>query len=503
MLEPLATVDHMQLRPEGKGTIRALSRIGYELPAAIADIIDNSIDADATRVEVTFMRNDHEITAVTIADDGHGMDMTALRAGMQFAGRTEHESGDLGTYGMGLKSASFSQSKTMTVISRQSGNVVASRWSVEAIDNDWRCEVLDPVQAGTVFDDLCLRGKSPASGTLVIWERLDRLVVGQHTDALDEFLNTAMPRLEAHLGLTFHRFLESGALSIAIVVRHERRALALPRPVRPHNPFRYPNSGADGWPKTLDCELPGLGALSLEAHIWPAGSAADGFLLGSRKGVEFQGFYFYRNNRLIQTGGWNGVVKGDQDPELLLARVAIELPPAGIDVNVQKSALQVTASQAQALLAASDGDIDLEDYLEAARAALRASRSAERGPSTAPVVPGAGIAMRVRRAAQKRIAGEKQAEEIGFAWENLAYGQIFDLDLTDMNIVLNRKYRHEILDGASASAADAPLVKLLLFQLYKDDFARQRSSRKLREHIDLTNALLFDVIKIRLKDRDD
>ncbi|WCP73539.1 ATP-binding protein [Sphingomonas hankookensis] len=503
MLEPLATVDHMLLRPEGKGTIRALSRIGYELPAAIADIIDNSIDAQATRVEITFFRNDHEITAVTIADDGRGMDMAALRTGMQFAGRTEHDSGDLGTYGMGLKSASFSQSKTMTVISRQSGNVVASRWSVEAIDNDWRCDVLDPVQSGTVFDDLCLRGKSPASGTLVIWERLDRLVVAQHADALDEFLSTAMPRLEAHLGLTFHRFLESGALSIAIVVRHERRALALPRPVRPHSPFRYPNPGASGWPKTLDCELPGLGSLALETHIWPAGSAADGFLLGSRKGVEFQGFYFYRNNRLIQTGGWNGVVKGDQDSELLLARVAVELPPVGIDVNVQKSALQVTASQAQALLAASDGDIVLEDYLEAARAAYRASRRSERGPVTAPAVPGAGIAMRVRRAAHKRIAGDEEAEEVGFAWEKLDDGQVFDIDLTDMNIVLNREYRHEILDGASASAADAPLVKLLLFQLYKDDFARHRSSRKLREHINLTNALLFEVIKIRLKDRDD
>jgi len=502
MLEPLAAVDHMLLRPEGKGTIRALSRIGYELPAAIADIIDNSIDAHATRVEVTFLRNDIEITAVTIADDGRGMDMAALKTGMQFAGRTEHDSGDLGTYGMGLKSASFSQSKTLTVISRQNGNVVASRWSVEAIDNDWRCEVLDPVKAGGVFDEMCLRGQQPC-GTLVVWERLDRLVVSQHADALDEYLSTALPRLEAHLGLTFHRFLESGALSIAIIVRHERRALALPRPVRPHNPFHYPNPGASGWPKALDCELPGLGSLSLNAHIWPAGSAADGFLLGSRKGVEFQGFYFYRNNRLIQAGGWNGVVKGDQDPELLLARVAVELPPEGIDVNVQKSALQVTASQAQALLAASDGEVDLEDYLEAARAALRASKRSAKAPGTAPAVPGAGIAMRVRRAAHKRIANDKEAEEIGFLWEELDDGQVFDLDLTEMNIVLNREYRHEILDGSSASAADAPLVKLLLFQLYKDDFGRQRSSRKLREHIDLTNALLFEIIKIRLKDRDD
>lgn len=503
MLQPLATVDHMLLPPEGAGTVRALSRIGYELPAAIADLIDNSIDAHAKRVEVTFFRNDEAITAVSIADDGDGMDMAALKIGMQFAGRTNHNLGDLGTYGMGLKSASFSQAKTMTVISRRDGTVVAGRWSVEAIGNDWRCEVLDPQTAGGVFDEMCLRGKAPPCGTLVIWERLDRLIVGQQDDALEEFLSTALPRLEAHLGLTFHRFLESGALSISIVVRHERRALALPRPVRPHNPLHYPNSGADGWPKTMSCEMPGLGNLSLETHIWPGGSGSDGFLLGGRKGVEFQGFYFYRNNRLIQTGGWNGVVKADPDPELTLARVAVDLPPDGVDVNVQKSALQVTAAQAQALLSAADGDTDFGAYLESARATYRAFRRSDRAPTPVPAVPGAGMPMQVRRAAQKRLAGSKAAEEIGFSWEELEERKIFDLNLTDMNIVLNRRYRREILDGTSASAADAPLVKMLLFQLFKGDFGRRRSSRKQREHIELTNMLLFEVVRTRLRGQDD
>ncbi|RWK48109.1 ATP-binding protein [Mesorhizobium sp.] len=503
MLEPLVTVDHIRLPPEGGGTIRALSRIGYELPAALADLIDNCIDAEAKRVEITFLRNDREITAVTIADDGHGMDMAALRLGMQFAGNTAHNSSDLGTYGMGLKSASLSQSKTMTVISRQNGTVVAGRWSFEAIGSDWQCELLDPAGASAVFNDLCLRGKAPVCGTLVIWERLDRLAVGHQADALEEFLSTALPRLEAHLGLTFHRFLESGALSISIVVRHERRALALPRAVRPHDPFRYANSGSSGWPTTLQCDMPGLGPLSLEAHIWPGGSAADGFLLGSRKGIEFQGFYFYRNNRLIQSGGWNGVIKSGQETDLMLARILVDLPPNGIDVNVQKSALQVTAAQAQAFLTASDGAIDFLDYLEAARAAYRAHRRSDSAPVSAPVVPGSGMPMPVRRSAQKRIAGLKPVEEVGFSWENLDDEQVFDLDLTEMKIVLNRTYRHEILDGSAASAADAPFVKMLLFQLYKGDFGRSRSSRKQRDHIDLTNALLFDIIRVRLRGRDD
>lgn len=503
MLEALTTVGHLHLRPEGGGTIRALSRIGYDLSEAIADLIDNSIDAQANCVEITFFRNDTQITAVTIADDGQGMDTASLQKGMQFAGRTDHEQGDLGTYGLGLKSASFSQAKTLTVISRRNSAVVAGRWSVEAIDDDWRLELLEHSGATAMFEQLCLRGKVPPCGTLVVWERLDRLVVGRHADALDEFLNTALPRLETHLGLTFHRFLESGSLAISLVVRHERRALALPRPVRPRNPIRYAESGLPGWPRTLKCELPGVGQLYLEAHIWPAGSTADGFLLGTKKGVEFQGFYFYRNNRLIQAGGWNGVIKADHELDLALARVTVELPAGGIDVNVQKSALQVTAAQALSLLMATDGEYNFDVYLEAARSVCRAFRRSDSHAATLPVIPGSGIPMPVRRAAHRQIGTDKDVEEIGFIWDKLEEGQVFALDLTEMNIVLNRLYRHEILDGATASGADAPLMKMLLFQMYKDDFGRQRSSRKRREQLDSANALLFEVIRTRLRGRDD
>lgn len=497
MLQPLATVDHMSLPPEGRGTIRALSRIGYELPAAIADLIDNSIDACATRVEVTFYRNDDAITAVTIADNGTGMDMASLKTGMQFAGRTDHKPTGLGTYGTGLKSASFSQAKTLSVLSRQNGNIVGGRWSAEAIGRDWRCEVLDPLDASIAFDKLCLRGKSPSCGTLVIWERLDRLVVGQHADALDEFLNTQLPRLEAHLGLTFHRFLESDDLSIAIIVRHEKRALALPRPVRPYNPFQYGESGVGGWPKTLKCEVPGLGMLSLTAHIWPGGSSSENFLLGGRRGIEFQGFYFFRNNRLIQPGGWNGTVKSNADPELMLARVGIELPSGGVDVNVQKSALQVTAAQAQSLLRASDGETQFSDYIKAARATHLAYRRSAASSVQNPAIPGQGMPVSVRRFARHAIAGSKPAEEIGFSWDDLPKKTIFRLDLTNMNIVLNRSYRHEILDGASASGTDAPMVKMLLFQLYKDEFWRLRTSKKHRRNIALTNAILYEIVRTR------
>jgi hypothetical protein len=496
-MESLPVVDRMRLPPQGANTVRALSRIGYELEEALADVIDNSIDAGATDVEVTLLRNDDTITAITIADNGRGMDAQALKLGMQFAGKIEHGDTELGTYGLGMKSASFSQCSTMSVITRQGNQTLGSRWVFETMGNDWQCDILDPKAAARAFDSLCLKGRRPPSGTLVIWDRLDRLTVGHGPDALDRYLGTALPRLEAHLGLIFHRFLQAGTLSITIVVRHERRPLALPRPVRAHDPFGYPHSGDPSWPKKLKTTIPGAGEVELTAHIWPPGSVLDGYLLGTRRGTEFQGFFFYRNNRLVQAGGWNGVVKSDLDVTLSLARVAAELPSGGTDVNVQKSKLQVSAAQGQALIDATDGDVDLLDFLEAARSVYRADRRGERQIETEIFVPGQGLPWRARAAAARRLGKTKEVEEIAFTWEKLPLGRVFSLDLTEAKIVLNKRYRAEILDGQTASAADAPIVKMLLFLLFREDFTLQRTSRKRQERIELCNTLLFDVVKTR------
>ncbi|MDE3819750.1 ATP-binding protein [Sinorhizobium meliloti] len=495
MLETLSVVDHMRLPPEGGGTVRALSRIGYELPAALADLIDNSIDAGSSRVEITFYRDDHEIATVTIADDGKGMNSDELRTGMQFAGKTEHKEGDLGTYGMGLKSASFSQCNTLTVVSRQNGQTIASRWAAEEIDADWKCALLDPAGAQVVFDELCMKGRQPATGTLVIWERLDRVGVGADPDALDEFFSTALPRLNAHLGLVFHRFLQAGALSISVSVKHARRALALPRSVRPIDPFGYQASGATDYPKTLQATIPNVGCVALHAHIWPDGVTSDNFVIGGKRGAEAQGFYFYRNNRLIQAGGWNGVLRNEHDGELSLARVSVDLPPGGLDVNVQKSALQVTAAQAQTLLKATDGETDLTGYLDAAKEAYRAARRRTSEAVDPVFVPGAGLATGVRRMAGRRLGKGLPTQDITFAWERLEDGKVFELDPIDSRILLNRNYRKAILGEAPASAADAPYFKMLLFLTVRNEFARSRSSKKQNERLELINELLMDIVK--------
>jgi hypothetical protein len=494
MLEGLKAVARRHLPPQGGATVKAWSRIGYELQDAIADLIDNSIDAEAGRVEITLFRNDHEVTSLTIADDGQGMNGDQLDLGMQFGGRSDHDPADLGAYGMGLKAASFSQCETMTVVTRQGGITSAARWAAEQINNDWACEILDAEGSDVEFRRLCLPTKRPATGTLVVWDKLTRLGVGGGDDDLDTFLATAVARLEAHLGLVFHRFLSDGALVIQITVRHERRPLALPRTVKARDPFDYPMSGADDWPQSLQAELPGLGALDMVAHIWPAASGADGFLLGTRNGLPYQGFYFYRNNRIVQAGGWNDAVRNNQDPDLLLARVAVELPQGGNGVNVQKSGLQVTAAQSQALSRAAGDGATFEDFLEAAREAMAASKRVTRAAKTVPLTPGQGMPMPTRKAAAKLLVGDAHHEPLDFVWETLEDDEVFRLDLSETRLLLNKTYRRDILGEAPASGADAPFVKMLLFLLFKGDFERLRFSAKRTAELETCNALLLDAL---------
>ena len=496
MFEALAIVSDFELPPAGAGTARAMSRIGYELEEALADLIDNSIDAKASRVEITFFRTDQKITTVTIADNGCGMSEGGLRAGMRFAGRADHDESDLGTFGMGMKSASLSQCGALTVISRQNGTTVACRWSVESIGKDWRCETLDPNAATALFPTGYSPKAAPVeSGTLVVWERLDRMTTGANEGDLDEFLSRLLVKLDLYLGLVFHRYLEREAVSIVLTARHEQSSFGMPRSVRAYNPVGYTGSGKANYPRTFTTALPGAGDIELVAHIWPAESVDASFLLGRRTATPHQGFYFYRNDRLIQAGGWNDVIAQNADAELSLARVVVDLPSKGTIVNIQKSKIQVTAALSLALERARSGRTKLSDYLEDARRAYRAQRARTRPVADLPTILGSGVSVILRRAVHKLVCEASLAREVSFSWASLPRRQVFEIEPSEDRILLNRKYRQQILAGASASGADAPVVKTLIFLLVRDHFDHMRVSRQRREWLEACNAILYEAVK--------
>jgi Histidine kinase-, DNA gyrase B-, and HSP90-like ATPase len=494
ILVEIPSLNSFSLPPDSGGSAAAFSMLGYDLVDALADIVDNSIDSAATHVDISFHRQDDRIAAVSIADSGRGMTDAGLRDAMRFAGNNEHDERDLGTYGLGLKTASFSQCETLTVISRNAGAVAACRWTKEGIGNNWTCEALDPESAASVF--VAAYSKPPqaeASGTVVLWSRLTRLDVDSD---FEEFVSDLLGRLELQLGLIFHRFIAARKLTISLAARDVDSVLAFPRQVRAHDPFGYTRSGRDGYPKEFVADVPNAGRLILNAHIWPAGACEPNFRLGRRTGTHGQGFYVYRNDRLIQSGGWLGVCKDSTDPELSLARVAIDLPTTALRaISVQKSGLQMTAALAPALLAARIGRQSLGNYLEDARKAYRSDRKRLRPAGAIPLVPGSGVPASVRRGTTAKITKGDLGREIAFEWIPLPKTTVFSIDPDEDLILLNKKHRQKMLGPSRASATDLSVVKLLLFLLLESEFDRERFSAKRREWLKRCNAILYEAVR--------
>src|SRR5262249_5620090 len=155
------------------------------------------------------------------------------------------------------------------------------------------------------------------------------------------------------------------------------------------NPFGYPESGDPHYPRQFNIDLGDPGTLKALAHIWPKKSTSIEYKLGSGKVAERQGFYFYRNDRLIQAGGWNGVINQDDEPHLSLARVEISLPPQMDDafgLKVQKSSVEVPANFADAVDASRAGNLSFEGYRSDARKTY--GRAAPKPVQELPVVLG-------------------------------------------------------------------------------------------------------------------
>ncbi len=210
--------------PGASAMVESLRGLGYSTATALADIIDNSIAAHASHVDLTFQWKQRDST-VEILDDGDGMDEQQLDAAMRLGARSpldERASDDLGRFGMGLKTASFSQARRLTVASRKAGITNCLRWDLDMLasgDDGGGGWYLLEGPAPSSESRLSELG-SRASGTLVLWEVLDRIVTAgfREQDYLD-----LMDRVERHLAMVFHRFLEGSTprLRLSINARPE------------------------------------------------------------------------------------------------------------------------------------------------------------------------------------------------------------------------------------------------------------------------------------------
>jgi hypothetical protein len=477
--------------PDPKGVLTALARIGYELEVALADLVDNSIDADASAILIRFFRTNDRLVSIAVVDDGLGMTEARLDQAMGFGADMGKGFEHLGKYGMGLKSASFSQCKSVTVVTKRGRSVVARRWTADNIKRGWVCDHIDRTAAGLHLQQNWGELSVDRSGTLVHWDGLDAFRVAG--DRADGVLEEYFRRIQTHLGLHFHRFVEEGRVSILLdAVNEETGEYGPAREIEPLDPFGYPTTGRRGYPRTFTLHIGGVGKLDAIAHIWPRRSRTQEYTLGGGKVAQRQGFYFYRNDRLIQGGGWNGW-RDDAEPHSSLARVQVDLPgeyDQAFGLNVQKSAVSVPAGFLEALETASSGPVTFRQYVLDAIETYRTKTSAV--DTEPPLVPGRGVGSALARQLRRHVVGRSRRETRGveFVWKAMPADRFFEVDRNRDIIYLNRAYRAAVLHGLRGSAADAPLIKTLLFLLLEDDLDRQRDSGLSREWLSRCQAML-------------
>lgn len=486
-LQDIPVIGHRPIPPNAGKVTDALSRIGYKLEEATADIVDNSIDASASNVLIRIVHDGTDIRRILIADDGKGMNLDSLIAAMQFGSSRHREGMDLGKFGMGLKTAAFSQGRSLTVISRQGRTTNACRWTTKSIAEGWQCELLDPKHAALKLTGIDGPFQIKASGTLIIIDELDHLRVSDK--GLEATLQKIQKTLALHLGLTFHRFLACGLQIFTDAALEEDGAGGFAVPVQPLNPFSYPKSADPQYPLEFSLDLQGLPSLRCIAHIWPANQTSPGYMLGSGNVAKRQGFYFYRNGRLIQAGGWNGWRSADTEPHLSLARVEVELAPefdAQFRLNVQKSSVDVPE---EFRIALDNRKCPVGKFVRRADEIYRKKTTVEQ--SYIPV-PGRGFGGEIKKRAASYLAGRKlPRQEISIVWKRLPTDRFFETDRATGSIYLNASFRQDMLRGLPASLNDAPMIKTLLFLLLRDDLMRERESRQSNERLEQFNELLM------------
>lgn len=314
--------------------VQSLRDLGYEFSTAVADLIDNSLTAGAAnvRVDITFHGRD---SWVRVADDGSGMSDERLTEALRYGSEETYGPRDLGKFGLGLKTASMSQCRRLTVSSRVRGGGVAVRClDLDHVSDRNRWEVTEPQRVDSRLD-------IPSNGTVVLWQKLDRVM--QYKDPESEWaragLRNLADRTDRHLGMVFHRFLD-GSATRAKPLSITMNGTA----VDAWDPFARDQTCTEEFNRgeALVATSSAIAPVNYVGYVLPTREQFSSQLAfrraaGPKKWNRQQGFYIYRADRMIQSGGWSGMRTIDEHTKL--ARMSLdflpELDPA-FGINVAK-----------------------------------------------------------------------------------------------------------------------------------------------------------------------
>lgn len=472
------------------GVLRAIG-LNHGFDSAIADLVDNSVDANARNVLIRFVLQGGLATGLLVVDDGDGMDENGIDGAMRLGKPKDDSARRLGHFGMGMKAATFSQASTLTVLSRRVRcDFEGRRMRRESTNSDFEVDVLDPQAVGRRMTTLSELLGSADTGTVVQWDDCRTFPASRDPAVTTTFLEKRIAELRNHLGLVFHRILKRDTVTIDVDIwdadEHES---GLRYRIEPIDPFDYNRTGVSGYPRTLVARH-NDGDVALHCHIWPGGSDAPQFRLHGRPVDSFQGFYLYRNDRLLMTGGWGGVAS--ENKALKLARVAVNIEDHldGFTMSMEKAGVHLAPDLVHAMeQSEADDGTTFRDFLDAAFDAFKTSNRRVRR-RTPILPPGQGLHPRVKREIERGTPVLEGEEPVRIKWTKFQTDDFIEVDRDARTLWLNSMYRSAILHGDAAGVNDAPLLKSLLFLIYEDLFRGQAMGSKDKENQFFWNEVL-------------
>lgn len=314
MIDHLKNIPAEETPPKAGAMINTFRAFGYNLQTAVADIIDNSISARAKNVWIRYEWAG-ENSWVTITDDGYGMDRSELIKAMTPGSKDpkdDRDVHDMGRFGLGLKTSSFSQSKALTVLTRKENhNIIKRHWDLDYVNETGKWNLLDYLSDPKFKVPL----EKLSHGTTVLWQKMDRLVghANVHNEIARNVFLEEFEKVEEHLSLVFHRYMERNKLTIWM------NGIKL----SPWDPFLKESEGG----QLIASEKLDNNQVSIKCYVLPHISKLnpdDRKKAKTQEWYSLQGFYIYRNSRLLLYGDWLGLFPKNE--HFKNARILIDIP---------------------------------------------------------------------------------------------------------------------------------------------------------------------------------
>ena len=332
--------------PNPARLIEGLRDTGYDFNTALADIVDNSVDAGAMRIDIQIKMDGDGDVMVTVSDNGCGMNETTLLDGMSYGATGHDDPMRLGKFGLGLKTASTAFCRKLSVITREDpgSRLLQATWDIDHVvtTSEWELFLDEPDSfLQNMFEEVA----SESSGTLVVWGKVDRLLKDYSAPsgsfarkALDKIING----FKEHASMVYQRFVDTGDERARNIEINLNDFL-----ITPWDPFCESEDETElVAQKTLPVELPdGSSAeFQIRAFVLPRREhfSSSESAKNARLTNNMQGIYIYRENRLIHPSDWLKMFS--KEPHLSLLRVEFSfnhLLDDAFQVDIKKSQIQL------------------------------------------------------------------------------------------------------------------------------------------------------------------